>query len=101
MRNRWPWVVLAGIVAADAAGIAMRLALPTGPELTELAILRSLPSFLAAAVAGALVLHHQPANRAGAALLGVGGTFAVLALVEGYAHVALSGRGMPLPGGVA
>ena len=93
--------MLAGIVAADAVGVGMWLALSSGPELAELAILRSLPAFLTAAVAGALVLHRQPANRAGAALLGVGGAFAVLALVEGYAHIALLGRAVPLPGGVA
>jgi signal transduction histidine kinase len=94
---RLPWIGVGAVVAATAAGAALRLAMLADPATaprTELSLLRVAPAFVTAAVVGALALDRG--NRTGRALLALGGAFATLMLTESWAHFALLGPRRPL-----
>ena len=67
---RLPWVGVGAVVAATAAGAALRLAMLADPATaphTELSLLRVAPAFVTAAVVGALALDRGNRTGRGAA----------------------------------
>jgi signal transduction histidine kinase len=84
------WVLVALVAVADVTGSALRLATePATASGTELSILRSVPAFLIATVVGALVVRRQAGNATGWVLIGTGGAFSALLLLESWERAGL------------